>query len=102
LPPPGGGLWGGAFWGVAGVGAPLRLQCIDNHFQDAVHICQNVVVPKTHNAKLMCLQPSVTHHIAFAVSMLSAVNFYDQTLFAAHEIDDIRSRCFLTNEFKSG
>jgi hypothetical protein len=78
------------------------LQSSQDYFQHAVHICQNVVVPKPHNAKLMCLQPSVTHHIAFAVSMLSAINFYNQTLFAAHKIDNVRSDGVLANELEAG
>jgi hypothetical protein len=59
--------------------------------EHAVRILQNIVVPKTENAKTALSQISIAPLITFAFQVLTAVSFDNQFLSEAHEIYDPRA-----------
>jgi hypothetical protein len=49
----------------------------------------------------MLAEPFVSGSIAFALRVLTAVNFNDQPMFATNKVSDVRPYWLLANEFES-
>jgi hypothetical protein len=69
-----------------------------NCFQDAIHILEHFIVPKSQHAISMLSQPTVTFHVTFVERVLSAIEFNNQSLLAADKVDDIPADRLLSDE----
>ena len=79
----------------------LRDQGSRNRFQHTFYIADDVIVPKTENRIIPVAQPSIAYPIALAVSMLTAVDFNNQSLLATKKINNVATDRLLTNELMS-
>ena len=78
------------------------LCCFGNdHFQNAIPIAQDIRTPETENAVAFRLEPSITLDITFALGMLSAIDFDDQTSVMTNEIDNEASDRSLASKSQS-
>ena len=66
------------------------LQFFNNHVHDSFNILQHIMIPKSQNSETLISEPSITVSIVIRVfSMLSPINFNNQSLFQAHKIDNV-------------
>jgi hypothetical protein len=72
-----------------------------DHFEHAVRVGKNVVVPKSQNAKTSISQVGVARYVSLALRVLSAVRFDDKFAFKIDEIDDPRTERNLTPKFRA-
>ena len=77
----------------------IRTQSVGDHFQHAIHIVHNVVIPEAKDFIIMLSQPLIAHEIACTLGMLTAIHFYNQSLLATNKVDDISTDRLLTNKF---
>jgi hypothetical protein len=78
-------------------GSVLQGAC--NFFKHPEQIARNIVVPKPQDTIVTISEPCVSDGVALTIRMLPAINFHDQSAFAANKVDDIRSDRFLPDEF---
>jgi hypothetical protein len=71
---------------------------LSDHFQNTVHIGQNIIVPKPQDAVVALLKPSIANPVLVAIGMLAAINLDNNSLVPANEIDDIAANRLLANE----
>jgi hypothetical protein len=77
------------------------MQCPCDPLQDAVDVLQDLVIPEPQDLIAVSAQPLIPNGVALALRMLSAINFYDQALFAADKINNVGSDRLLPDEFHS-
>jgi hypothetical protein len=77
------------------------LQSFGNCLQYSVDVLYHVIVPEAQDAIAMIAKPLIANGIAFTGRVLSAVDFNDQALLPADQIDNIGTDGFLTYEFHS-
>jgi hypothetical protein len=77
----------------------LRRQSVRNRLQNTVDILEYLVVPKSQYTIILASEPLVTYRISFADAVLPAIEFDDQSLLTAYEVDDVSADWFLTDEF---
>ena len=78
--------------------------CAKNPREDAIHAQQNIGVPETKDQEPLLLKPAIARYIVLMLrkrSVLTAVEFDDDTQRERHEIHDMRSDRCLTSEFDS-
>jgi len=76
------------------------LQAFNNHFHYSVDVLEHIVVPKSQNSETLSAQPSVTFSIMIHfLSVLAAINFYDESFLQTHEIDDVIRQRLLAAKF---
>jgi hypothetical protein len=59
------------------VRGPVGLESHYDSLEEARHIADHVIVPKTEYTVIVSLQPVITKPIPVAVRMLAAVNFHN-------------------------
>jgi hypothetical protein len=72
-----------------------------DRFEHASQIAQHIVIPEPENSVVAVSEPFVANSVALAVSVLSAVDLHNQTAFATHKIDGVRSDRLLSDELVS-
>jgi hypothetical protein len=77
----------------------LRRQRGRYDFQYARHVAQHVVVPESQDSIIVLRKPSVANYVTRIVRMLSAIDFNDEPMLAANQVDRVWSNRFLPNEF---
>jgi hypothetical protein len=66
------------------------LQILSNPLQNPVYVSEHIVVPKPQNNETLIAKPNITLFIViFLLHVLSAVEFDNQSLLQAYEIDDV-------------
>jgi hypothetical protein len=63
---------------------------VQNRFENAYGICQNVRIPKTQNAITFGREPSVALNVSDRIGVLPAIELDDETMLLANEVDDKR------------
>ena len=77
------------------------LKFVSNGLEDAVHVFKDVIVPKSDDPVAAFLEPSSAGRVfgsAFRRTVLAAIQFDDELLREADEVNDIRSERVLTAE----
>ena len=87
LPPCGGGKG----WGVA-------IESGSNHFDDAVAVFEDFVVPETQNPKSLPFHPRRPGDIGRVFGVLTTVHFDDETRVQTKEVDDVGPKRHLSPE----
>ena len=77
------------------------MQSVGNCLRYPFDVPHHVIVPVAQDAIVMIAKPLVTNGVAFARRVLSAVDFNNQALLPADQIDDVRTNGFLTHELHS-
>jgi hypothetical protein len=62
-----------------------------NFVEHGVSAFQYVVVPKTHHLIAFAMEPIVAPTISRTIRMLATINFDDELLLEADEVDDVRT-----------
>ena len=65
---------------------------------NTVKVVFNLVVPEAQDAKSLIAEMSIADCIAFAFTVLSSVNLYDQALLKADEIENVAVERYLPLE----
>jgi hypothetical protein len=74
--------------------------CLFNHFQHAVNILQDIIVPKPQYLETFSLQPCISFIIfSFFEGMPSAVHLYDDSSLKTYKINDISPNGLLSPKF---
>ena len=73
-------------------GAPKSLHRGQNSRENGLNVVQHLMVPEAQYPEALGLQPVVADLIAYALQMLTTVDFKDQLSLEAHEIDDVGPR----------
>ena len=76
--------------------------CVKNPRENAIHVQQNISVPETKDQEPLLLKPAIARCIVLMLrkrSVLTAVEFDDDTQRERHKIHDMRSDGCLTSEF---
>jgi hypothetical protein len=61
----------------------FRAQSVSNCFQYTIQVVHNVAIPESQNSIVVLAQPLIAQQVARIVNVLAAVDFKDQSLFAA-------------------
>jgi hypothetical protein len=77
-------------------------QLCEKVFENRIASLQDVVVPISKDAKSLARQYRISRSITQRVSVLAAVDLYDDPSFKAHEIKDVRLEGNLPAEFVPG
>ena len=77
------------------------LQSIQDGLKDAVGIVQYIVVPESQNLIAVLCKPFVPGHVAGIGCVLTAVEFNNDFLLAADEVDNVGANGFLADEFET-
>lgn len=73
-----------------------------NHFQHALNILKNIIVPKPENLETMPRQTTISLFILlFACGVLPTIEFDNEPFLIAHEINDEFFNRFLASELDS-
>jgi len=77
-------------------------ETIDNTLKNAIHIGNDIVIPKTKDAVALLIQKRSSDVILWGLfSMLATIKFHDQLQFKANEIRHVGSDRLLPAEFIS-
>jgi hypothetical protein len=68
---------------------------------DGIAVFQDIAVPKTENVETQFFQISISAQIIFALGMLRAIGFNNQSILKIHEIDDVAGDDDLSPEFEA-
>ena len=74
-------------------------QRVQNHFQYAVRIPQNIVVPEPQHAKSFAAKIAVAHDVLLVLCVLPPIDLDDQLSSKAREVNDVRTDRHLPFEF---
>jgi hypothetical protein len=74
---------------------------LDDDFRQPVRIIQHLIIPEPQHAKPLIFKPSLTDLVGFAGRVLAAIDFNDELLCKADEIDDVSPDWLLAFEFES-
>jgi hypothetical protein len=74
-------------------------QSVCNRFQYAIQIADDFVVPESQNSIIIFEQPAIACLVPLVVGVLTAIDFYDQTLFTAGKVRDEPAYWLLPHEF---
>jgi hypothetical protein len=69
--------------------------------QHTIHIAHDVVIPETQHAIIVLTKPPVSYNVALTFSMLPTIDFENQSLLSADEINNITSNRLLPHELVS-
>jgi hypothetical protein len=86
LPPCGGGWRAAKRRAGRGVGTGSH-----DRVEDSASVTQNFIIPEPQHAKPLIFEPSRTPAVCFAMGVLSAIHFDNETSFKGHEIHDVSS-----------
>jgi hypothetical protein len=78
----------------------VRDQSLRDRLKHAIHVGQDVVVPKSENSITFPVQPSCSARVCFK-RVLPAIGPHNQSPLDAAEISDVRAECPLTLEFEA-
>jgi hypothetical protein len=68
--------------------------------QYSISSLQHIIIPKPYHPISLISQPFITPTVCITLSMLAPINFDDQTVLEANEIDDIRPYRYLPLDFE--
>jgi hypothetical protein len=74
---------------------------LGDHFEHAVRVGKNVIVPKPQNAETSISQIGVARYISLVFRVLSSVRFDNKFAFKIDEIDDPLAERNLAPEFRA-
>ena len=69
-------------------------------FENACHITQHIVVPKSQDAIVVIDKPFVANDVARVIGVLPAIHLNDETAFTADQVDRVGTDRLLTNELE--
>ena len=73
----------------------------DDRFENVRHVAQHIVVPKPQDAIVVVDKPFVANRVAPVVRVLTSVNFDDEAVFTANQVDRIGTDRLLPNELEA-
>ena len=76
----------------------LRRRGCENRVPNAFDISQHVVIPESQNAITVIRKPLIADGITRVSGMLAAIDFNDDAVLSAYEVDDIGADWLLTDE----
>jgi hypothetical protein len=79
-----------------------RRRCGKDGFPNAFDISKYFIIPKAQYTIAMIDEPSISYDITFISRVLTAIDFDDKPLFAAHKVNDIGTDRLLADEFEAG
>jgi hypothetical protein len=77
-----------------------RRRCGKDYVPNAFDISEHFIVPESQYAIAMTREPSIADGVAWIGLVLPAVHF-DETLFAADEVNDVGADWFLSHELET-
>jgi hypothetical protein len=78
-------------------------QVLHNDVHYSIDVLQNFIVPKSEDDEFLITKPTITLLVIISpFSVLSSVNFNDQSFLQAHKIDDVSSEWLLSAKFATG
>jgi hypothetical protein len=85
---------------MVGVRGRRRRYGCEDRVPNTFGIFQHFIIPETEYSIAMIGKPLVAENIALAGGMLATVNFDDESLLPADEIDNVRADRYLADKFK--
>ena len=76
----------------------IRTQSFGDHFQHAVHIVHNVVIPEAKDFIIVLAQPLVAYLVTRVFSVLTAIDLYNQSSLATDKVNNVSTDRLLTDE----